>query len=85
MACLDVEGTGLMLQSIKMVALMPLCGDYGRPTTGDVFETNEEVAESLEARGMACRYLPPRNVVAPPKMTAPAANKMLPPFVNKSR
>ena len=53
----------------KLKANSIICGDYNGRTggvrsglihQGEVFDATEEQAESLEARGLAYRYMPPR-------------------------
>lgn len=58
-------------------AIRQLHGDYGTIAAGELFECDQETAESLEARGLACLYRPP---VARP----PLAGKMMPSFDNKA-
>lgn len=63
---------------IKLTALRPLTGDYGRVREGEAFEVPDEAtAESLEARGLAERY-------REAKQTPPPANKMMPEPENKT-
>ena len=38
---------------VKLIALRPLCGDYGTVTEGQVFEAPEMYARSLQERGLA--------------------------------
>lgn len=45
--------------TVRLTALRPLYGDYGRVQAGQSFETDSETAESLEARGLAERYRQP--------------------------
>ena len=63
---------------IKLTALKPLSGDYGRVRPGDAFEVSDEsTAESLESRGLAERYREAKQMPAP-------ANKMMPEAENKT-
>jgi len=57
-------------------ALRTLSGDYGRVTEGQQFEVSEEIAEQLEARGLASRVR-----VAPP--TQPTIESFQPVYDTK--
>jgi hypothetical protein len=45
------------MQQLK--AIKPLSGNYGRVEPGAVFFCQDDIAEQLEARGLAYRYYPP--------------------------
>jgi hypothetical protein len=74
------------LHYVRMTANRPLCGEYGKPDAGENFTTDNRTAESLEMRGLARRYQPPRpkKLELPwawqhvqQKMQAPPENKMI--------
>jgi len=68
------------MELIKLTALRPLSGPYGRPNPGQEFTTDSDTAEELEAQGLAERYRPPST----PKMQpATYENKMLRTHANK--
>lgn len=66
------------MELIKLTALRPLSGPYGRPNPGQEFITDSDTAEDLESQGLAERYRPPV------KMAALYQNKALRPHANKS-
>jgi hypothetical protein len=43
------------MKSVKLTAVRQLSGDYGVAKPGDHIEVSEEIAESLESRGLAVR------------------------------
>lgn len=63
--------------NVKLKALRQLVGDYGRISVGQVFETDEETAESLEARALAERYY---DAPPPPVASVPFLQSFLPRF-----
>jgi len=66
------------MQNVKMTAIRQTKGDYGHISPGEQFETTEEIATILEARGTAMRG------AAAKKMESAPQNKALGPFSNKS-
>lgn len=60
-------------------AIRQLTGDFGLVAPGALFETTEEEAEALEARGLVERYRVPTKAMPPPE------NKMMPAHDNKRR
>jgi len=50
---------GAFLFMPKLTAMTTLTGSYGTVHEGDIFEVSEADAESLEMRGLACRYFAP--------------------------
>ena len=69
---------------VKLVALRPLCGDYGTVTEGQIFEAPEMYALSLQERGLAKLHREPARVQDFLPRLAKAIcgvpeNKMMPP------
>jgi hypothetical protein len=51
---------------VELIALKPLCGDYGRPERGHRFKTDNVTAQTLESTGSAERYYIGRAALQPP-------------------
>lgn len=64
---------------VKLMALRDIYGSYGNKNAGEVFETDDETALSLETRGLAQRHHEPAR-----KMMPAPQNKMQLPLANKS-
>lgn len=67
-----------MLYQVKLSAIRPLSGSYGKVSPGAPFVTDNRTAESLMSRGLAERYretIPTIEVRV--KMMASVENKMI--------
>ncbi len=60
----------------RLIAIRQLTGDYGCVDPGQQFETDAETAESLESRGLAYVYRPPRSLAERKAMQAPENKAM---------
>lgn len=63
---------------VLLKALRPLTGDYGKVSPGEIFEAEDDVAVSLESRGLAERFH------FASKMQPAHENKMVKPEANKA-
>lgn len=69
---------------IQMTAIQQLTGDYGFVHAGQHFEVPEEVAESLESRGLAYRRRQ-QPAIEPKQIESAPQNKAIQPEQNKKR
>jgi hypothetical protein len=79
------------MEHVRLTATRRLCGDYGIVDAGQNFTTRNDIADELEAQGLAVRSRPEPVLIAPvilpaflAKMLATPENKMLPVAENKA-
>jgi hypothetical protein len=74
---------------VKLIAIRPLYNPkvYGTVGSGQIFEAPEDIAESLESRGLAELYIERKAIYASPenKMLIPTENKVIIPAENKAK